>query len=315
MNMPENKLPYVSVILPAYNESNYIAECLESLVKQSYPRERFEIIVVDNGSKDETLEIAKTYADKALVLEEGNVGAVRNFGVANAKGEILAFLDSDCRVETNWLSEGVQKLIAIPNSAIGGAPSHSNESSNWVQKYWILENANSRGHQKDLIGICIFIRKITFNEVGGFNEQVTSGEDTELSIALREAGCLIDIDPNLKIRHLDIPDTISKFITRQAWHSENYFSDIRKTLKDKVFFIVILYISLIFFLFYSLVTGYLFLGLIFQQIPALVLSIKRIKRSGYKVSSLNELVKILFIDNLYLIGRAAGLVKGLFRAF
>lgn len=315
MTIPEKELPFVSIILPAYNESKYISECLMSLVTQSYPRDCFEIIVVDNGSEDDTLEIAKRYVDKALVLKEGNVGAVRNFGVTNAKGEILAFLDSDCRVDTNWLSHGVRKLISTPNSVIGGALTHSSVGANWIQKYWVLESVNSRGHQKELMGSCIFIFKSTFEKVDGFNERVTSGEDTELSIKLRQHGCIIDIDRDLKISHLDTPDTIKNFIMRQSWHSENYFIDIKNTLKDKMFFIVILYITLYFHLFYSLIAGYFFLGLIFHQIPPIALSIKRIKRSGYKVSSLFDLIKILLIDNFYLTGRSVGLVKGLIKAF
>src|SRR5690554_7672009 len=81
--------PFCSIIIPALNEEKDIAACLTSLSKQTYPRDCYEIIIVDNGSTDLTKAIASKYADHVLEKANCNVGAVRNYGVEKSTGEIL----------------------------------------------------------------------------------------------------------------------------------------------------------------------------------------------------------------------------------
>jgi glycosyltransferase involved in cell wall biosynthesis len=88
----------VSIILPARNEERSIERALDALNALAYPRERYEVIVVDNGSTDATTRIARSRGVQVLQHPEGRVGAVRNAGAAGATGSILAFLDADrCR--------------------------------------------------------------------------------------------------------------------------------------------------------------------------------------------------------------------------
>ena len=91
-------MPKVSVVLPVYNVENYLKECLDSLVEQTY--KDIEIICVDDGSSDSSLKILKEYAvidNRIIVLEQKNQGAAvaRNFGLSVATGEYVSFLDSD----------------------------------------------------------------------------------------------------------------------------------------------------------------------------------------------------------------------------
>ena len=81
-------LPFVSIIVPARNEAGYIKRCLTSLQSQSYPRQEYEIILVDNGSADDTILIGRQYADIVLSMPGVHVSAVRNFGAKNARGSI-----------------------------------------------------------------------------------------------------------------------------------------------------------------------------------------------------------------------------------
>ena len=94
--------PFCSVVIPAFNEKQDIEASLSSLVNQSYPRARYEIILVDNGSTDRTPEIASAYADLILSKPDGNVGAVRNFGIASASGSVIICTDADCVVTPDW---------------------------------------------------------------------------------------------------------------------------------------------------------------------------------------------------------------------
>ena len=99
--------PKITVIIPALNEAGVIGECLTALEQQDYPREAFEIIVVDNGSTDGTVEIAREY--RATVLNEPRRSAyfARNTAIVRSTGDYLAFTDADCRPEPRWLSSFV----------------------------------------------------------------------------------------------------------------------------------------------------------------------------------------------------------------
>jgi glycosyltransferase involved in cell wall biosynthesis len=93
----------ISVIIPSYNEEANIARCLESLQKQTVPRDEYEIIVVDGSSKDQTREIAEKYADLVFIQTSNKVGGARNDGVLRSRGDIIVTTDADCVLPYDWL--------------------------------------------------------------------------------------------------------------------------------------------------------------------------------------------------------------------
>jgi glycosyltransferase involved in cell wall biosynthesis len=103
--------PFVSVIVPVYNDAVRLIQCLEALESQTYPAERFEVLVVDNGSTEQVDVTSHSYPH-VRILHEGRPGSynARNRGLECARGEILAFTDSDCQPRTDWLELGVKKL-------------------------------------------------------------------------------------------------------------------------------------------------------------------------------------------------------------
>jgi glycosyltransferase involved in cell wall biosynthesis len=116
-----------SVIVPVYNAAHEIGGLAQCLLTQSFPAADFEIILVDNGSTDGTLEILETLAarhpDRILFLKEHELRgsyAARNKGLSRAKGEILAFTDSDCTPLPVWLEEGIRCLETAPADLAGG---------------------------------------------------------------------------------------------------------------------------------------------------------------------------------------------------
>lgn len=301
-------IPFVSIIIPAFNEEAYISECLNALADQTYPKDRYEVIVVDNGSIDRTKTIASKFGVILLDKERGPVGAVRNFGATEAKGDIFAFLDADCVAPTDWIERGVSLLTGTEKSVFGGGYKIRKEPY-WMEKFWLLEDSEL---PKDLLGGSIFITRSAFFEVGMFNESITSGEDTKLSESLREAGYSVLMSDYLSVVHLGNPITISHFIKRQIWHSENYLQDIKGVVKDPTFYLII------FFLFS---VGSLSISVIFNQpeirssfsiivlLAPAVLSAKRITRSKCKIKNLRGLPAIYTLDFLYLVGRSVGLIK------
>jgi len=303
---------FISVIVPAYNEQEYISQCLESLVSQAYPKDSYEIIVVDNDSKDKTREIALTFGVKVIEKKSGPVGAVRNAGAKLAKGELLAFIDADCVAPTDWLSNG--ETLLLNNDHVYGGGYNLRPTPFWVEKAWLLENKEP---PKDLVGGCIFIRKKDFFLIGLFDEKLTSGEDTQLSVSLRKRNYYIKMSSDLNVIHLGNPTTLKRFFSRQIWHSENYFQNWKETRRDLTFYLLIFLILSFIFLLTSIVLNsntIFFASLLFIFSIPLAFTFKRLRRSKYIFKNLRNLPSIYTLDIVYLSGRVIGLTKSLWRA-
>lgn len=109
---PLNTHPFVSVIVPHYQDLDGLRICLASLEAQNYPRDRFEVVVGDNNSPIGVAAVTEAVAGRArvVVVTEKGAGPARNGAVAASKGAVLAFIDSDCVAEAEWLTEGVAGL-------------------------------------------------------------------------------------------------------------------------------------------------------------------------------------------------------------
>ncbi len=102
----------ISIIVPVHNNEMTIDSLLDSLLNQSYPNDKYEIIMVDNNSSDNTRKIISNYP--VTLLDEQNIQssyAARNRGVRGAKGKILAFTDGDCIPDRYWIATGIEKLL------------------------------------------------------------------------------------------------------------------------------------------------------------------------------------------------------------
>jgi hypothetical protein len=164
----------VSVIIPALNEERYLPRCLESLSGQS--REgQFEIIVVDGGSTDQTVEVAKEHADKVIV-EPSRVGVARNLGAKHAEGKILAFVDADTIACERWIDEIARTLDSSTNAAGVTGPTLPYEgtkldklayhvATGWAQR---LSLKLGRPH---VAGFNCAYRRDPFWDAGGFDEK------------------------------------------------------------------------------------------------------------------------------------------------
>ena len=307
--------PKVSIVIPVYNEERYLSDCLESVFNLDYPSDKVEVIIVDNGSTDNSIDIASKFNAQVLIKIDVKVGAVRNYGAMKSSGDIIVFLDSDCLVEKSWLKDGVHLITQGQYHAVGGL-FLLRESPSWIEKNWILRSSRSYVYQKTFIGACIFIDKEIFNSVGGFNEDLNAGEDCYLTNQLQKKGYKIRIDPNLSVIHLGYPSTISGFMKRQIWHSSDYLSRLNTIFSDKTMLVVSLFlacfISIPIILTSSTSYHLIFIPLFGIICLPLLLSIKRILRYGGYTGGA-DLISIYLVDILYLVSRVGGLLSGLFR--
>lgn len=117
-----NNIPFVSIVVPTYNNPESTKLCLQSLVSQKYPKDKYEIIVVDNESNDGTLEIIRGYPVKLFIQSEmKSPYPSRNIGIKNAIGTVIALVDANCIPEKTWLENGVGSLNNGDADVVGGA--------------------------------------------------------------------------------------------------------------------------------------------------------------------------------------------------
>lgn len=180
----ENRLPLVTVVIPVLNNAEGITETVDALLKQVYPDDRVEIIVVDNGSTDGTQEAVRSLP-VTFLQEQARFSPYpsRNRAVKAAKGEIIAFTDSDCIPGPDWIRNAVSLLSDPETDLVGGLVrfrfSPQNTAAEYVDSLMNLEvreNVQKRGVAKT--GNLV-VRKRLFDEIGMFREDVRSGGDVE----------------------------------------------------------------------------------------------------------------------------------------
>jgi len=188
-----NKYPAISIIAPVYNDEKYIRVLLKSLMEQDYPRDQVEIIIVDNGSQDGSREIVKEY--RATLLVEDKIQssyAARNQGIDRARHDILAFIDSDCKANSQWLKEGVKALEPESVDLAGGKVEFIFSSRKTAGEYCdSLRHFNFEKtikEQKATGAGNLFVKSYVFAKVGKFSDQVKSGGDFQWTRQAVESG-------------------------------------------------------------------------------------------------------------------------------
>jgi len=229
-----------SVIIPAYNAEATIGQCLESMTRQSF--KNFEIIVVDDGSKDRTPEIVQEFS-KIRLLKQKNAGpaVARNKGAKEAKGEIIIFTDSDCVADRNWLEEMLKPFSEKNVAGVQGM--YKSKQKEIIARLIQLEieqrYAKMMKHKFiDFIGTySAAYRKNVFEEMKGFDTSfpIASGEDTDFSFRVSRAGYKMVFNKKAIIFHTH-PTRFFKYLRikffRAYWRTKVYKRHKDKMIKD-----------------------------------------------------------------------------------
>ncbi|HVM97217.1 MAG TPA: glycosyltransferase [Candidatus Acidoferrales bacterium] len=182
-----NSLPFVSVVVPVCNDERYVEPCLAALLSQTYPHERFEILVVDNRSHDGSA--ARIRAHAVRYLQENGIQsayAARNRGIGVSRGDILAFTDVDCVAGPDWLSLGVgpfaDATVGSVGGAIGSAAPHTWVQRHLARQHFLSQHATFTRYILPYAQTAnVFYRRAVFEEVGCFEPRWKSGADADLA--------------------------------------------------------------------------------------------------------------------------------------
>ncbi len=255
----ENRPITYSFIIPARNEEKDIARCIQSINATSTIHD-YEIIVVDNGSTDKTALIAENAGSIVLHKEKCFVGAVRNVGAKNASGKILCFVDADCTISPGWFYQVEAYANELKAHAVGvvGAEHLLPPESNLLQRSWFShQRRNFVGAAQMIPTGNMIISTSLFEAAGGFNEELTSGEDFEFCDRLRNLGFSIIHDCRLECFHYGNPNSLDQFFKRERWHGRGMVADLKDPLRSRPLLIsiayVVTYIAGIFILLISLI--------------------------------------------------------------
>ena len=179
--MESSEYPFLSVIIPVYNDNTGLKKLLPTLMQQSYPQDKYEVIVVDNGSNQDVSEVTQHFEIKLLTENDIQSSyAARNKGIQHARGEVFVFIDSDCRATDDWLYEGIKKMHQAGSDLVGGNVVFSfSEKKTSAEYYDVI--IFLRMDEKVQRGICgganMFVKSSVFDSIGMFPSNVKSGGD------------------------------------------------------------------------------------------------------------------------------------------
>jgi len=199
--------PFVSIIVPAYNAARTIAACVRSLITLDYGRQHHEVLVVDNGSTDDTAKIAASFPVRVLSEPARGSYAARNCGAHHAKGEILAFTDTDCVAAASWLTRLVAGFDEPDVACVAGevlSPPSATPIEEYARRRNLMSQVNTLRHRYlpyPITANCAYRAEI-FWQLDGFREDMLTGGDADLAWRMqKDLGCKLAFVPGAVVMH------------------------------------------------------------------------------------------------------------------
>ena len=256
---PVSEYPMISVIIPVKNEEKTLSSSIDSIIKNDYPSDKMEIIIVEDGSVDKTYDVAKNYERlypglvKVYKLEsndKGKAGAL-NFGAKMATSGILVFVDADTRISQDYLKRAASKFLA-GNRVLVGLTAVKNRKRNWLSfmvslesdlTNYIIRGSEKLGLPSPVVGYSLVIDKSILEKVGGFRKSLT--EDVELWARLVMSK--VKIGSFEGVVYIEPPATIADFFKQRLRWYKGYIDTLDlyfNVPREKRTFHMIMYLSM-----------------------------------------------------------------------
>ena len=214
--------PLVSVVVPCFQAESTLALCLGALAAQRYPRDRYEVIVVDDGSTDGSRAIARAHPVRLVEGEHRGASAARNRGVAASEGELVVYVDADCVVGPDFVDGHARAYRRTGGKAlVGGAIEMYEPGATWVSycdhysSKWYMQHprASTARTLEYLHTTNLGLPRAILDAVGPLDETLPTGEDVEFCSRVREAGIAMVFDPAIVAFHIARP-SLGRYLRR-----------------------------------------------------------------------------------------------------
>lgn len=218
----------ISFIIPALNEEVHINGVLASIREHVDGCYQYEVILIDNGSSDRTVEIARKNGAICFDSPGCTISYMRNLGALEATSDIFVFLDADVYLGKDWggrIGSVLERLHCQPHILTGSIYGISGDN-NWIEKAWFAPRTTAK-HINYINGGHLIIHRSLFAKVGGFDCELETGEDYEFCVRARKTGALIENDPELKVVHAGYPKDLKRFFLRERWHARGDYKSLK----------------------------------------------------------------------------------------
>jgi cellulose synthase/poly-beta-1,6-N-acetylglucosamine synthase-like glycosyltransferase len=220
--MAEDVTVKVSIVVASYNSQDTIEECLKSILAQNYPKDAFEVIVMDGESKDNTVKIAQQFPIKVLSIRL-NCPAAYNYAMKIVAYPILGFIDADAKVEPDWLKKVTPHLAESEVAGVSGSIETWNIDNPWARSIgYELKNRYRRigKYTGRIATMNLLLKKSVIEEVGGWDEKLPSQYDTDFGFRMSGRGYKIAFEPTAVCYHFNRP-TLKAFYRQQLQYGKN----------------------------------------------------------------------------------------------
>jgi glycosyltransferase involved in cell wall biosynthesis len=306
--------PFVSFVIPAKNEEEMIGQCLGAVNNLDYDPTRYECIVVDNGSVDDTVKIARLKGAKVLTMPSGTISALRNLGARQARGDYVAFIDADCVIDKDWLKNALPHFADPTIGCVGAHPGIPQEST-WVQKTWQLQNTRTAAVEEVdwLPSMNMLVKRKAFLDCGGFNESLITCEDVDFCYRLKRDFKIIS-DMNIKSVHFGEAKTVAEFFCKERWRGQSnlagllshgfYWQEVPSLVLPIYCLVAIALLPLTLF---QVIDGS-FVPVLINAVAVLLPSLLLALRTSLKVSNFSCYASMSCLYLVYSLARAAAMI-------
>jgi len=228
--------PPIDVVVPVYNKLAFILDAVGSVANAVDAHPGARLFIVDNGSTDGSYELLlEHFGSRAHIsrLMSGTIAAVRNAGAKQGHAPIISFIDCDCLIPRDYFAR-LETVLSETHAEATGCLVLLPPNPTWVEAVWNRMHDDGVSQNETWINSANFaVRRMIFEQVGGFNERLETGEDAELCQRIRGAGGRLVEDARLGVAHLDNAKTVSAFYRKERWRGLGMFGTFRVGSLDK----------------------------------------------------------------------------------
>lgn len=215
----------VSVVVPVHDAMAFLPTTVPTVLAAARAAGDVECIYVDDGSTDGSFEFLSSFDAQELrvIRARGTIAAIRNAGANAASGDFLSFLDADCTIAEEYFLEAIDVLRST-GAAATGCEVEVPPTPHWIEAVW--DRMHYQGRDRDvhyLNSANFFVRRDAFERIGGFREDLVTGEDSELGRRLVDAGMRMRESTRVGAVHLGNPKSVRAFYRRTVWHGLGMF--------------------------------------------------------------------------------------------